>query len=85
MSKFIIGQVVNVSDKRPKPPKHHTKKLKEWESNHFRGVIKELREHNNCVVVENTDARIPGVIEFNFEIPLNDSVMKIEPVNDGEE
>jgi hypothetical protein len=85
MSNFTIGQVVNISDKRPKPPRHHRKKLKEWESNHFKGVIKELREDKHCVLVENTAATIPGVIEFNFEISLNDSVRKIESVNDGEE
>lgn len=84
MSNFTIGQVVNISDKRPKPPRHHKKKLKEWESNHFRGVIKSLREDRNCVLVKNTEATISGVIEFTFEISLTDSVRKIEPVNDGE-
>lgn len=85
MSNFTIGQAVNVSDKRPKPSKHHTKKLKEWESNHFNGVVKELREDRGSVLVKNIDKTIPGIIEFNFEVPLNDSVRKIEPVNDGED
>ncbi len=80
MTHFTVGQVVKVSDKRPKPPKHHSKKLKEWENNHFNGVVKEIRSDRDSILVKNTDATIPGIIEFCFEISLSDSIRKIESI-----
>ena len=80
MTHFTVGQVVKVSDKRPKPPKHHSKKLKEWESNHFNGIVIEIKAYKNCIVVKNTDINTPIVASWNFEISLDDAIRKVEPI-----
>jgi len=80
MNNFTIGQAVKVSDRRPKPPKHHSKKLKEWERNHFNGVIEDIRLDKNCVLIENTDMNTAIIAKWRFEISLDDPIKKIEPI-----
>ena len=37
-----IGQMVRVSDGRPRPPKHHSRKLRVWENRNYTGPIEAL-------------------------------------------
>ncbi len=50
-----IGQVIQISPTCLKPPANHTKKLKRWESSHYKAEITEINYNENSIVVKNKD------------------------------
>lgn len=39
-----IGKVVYRTDGTPRPPKHHTKKVREWQRNNYSGILTEVSD-----------------------------------------
>lgn len=40
-----IGKMVHRTDGTPKPPKHHTKKVRKWEEANFSGRLVEINDY----------------------------------------
>lgn len=76
---FSFGQKVFVKNTLPKPPEHHSKKLKEWERGSFHGEILELCSERNEVLVKNDDASNTVVI-FTHWISLDCKEKDIIPI-----
>ena len=74
MHNFKIGQLVEVKDKTPKPPKHHKKRLKKWLDNHFNGEVVKIR--GDDMLIKNLDSS-NSVIDYTFWIYENSNQIVI--------
>jgi hypothetical protein len=68
ISKLDKGDVVRISDGKPRPPKHHTRKLADWERLNMIGVF-ERRDSYGYVTIGRPDLAMPGMISFSFTLP----------------
>ena len=71
-----VGQSVLVKSNVSKPPRHHSRKLREWELSNYTGEIMEVDKTCNRVRVKDTE-RSNAVIEFNFWIYLESAKQSI--------
>lgn len=77
-----IGKLVYRTDGTPKPPKHHTKKVREWERSNYTGILREVTDgydDSGRAYISIEASRIgqttlgPAAI-FNYSGYLNDNV-----------
>ena len=73
-----VGDTVARMDGTPRPPKHHTRKVRNWRNNNWTGVIKEV--HSDYYVVTNDYHLDSGMLIISM-IVNRDSV---QPIDDSQ-
>jgi len=67
IDKLTKGDRVLISDGLPKPPKHHTRKVADWERRNFIGVFERV-DSQGYVTIGRPDLSMPGMISFSFTL-----------------
>jgi hypothetical protein len=67
------GTPVHVSDGRPQPPKHHTRKLAAWQWRNFDGIVDrvELDSSLGATVTVGKPHKMAGVISVASVVPVS--------------
>ena len=74
-----IGNLVYRTDNTPRPPKHHTKKVREWQRRNYSGILREVTDgydDTGRAYISIEESRIgykPAAI-FNYSGYLTDDV-----------
>lgn len=59
---FKKNDLVTVSDGTPKPPKHHTRKLGNWECRNYKGVVWRADDGEVCVYQGEAPRERPALV-----------------------
>lgn len=70
-SEFSVGDTVQVSNGQPKPPKHHSKKLGNWECSNYQGYVRGVNENEI-----NVDPTGSGVMCYVYQSNSNMNIIK---------
>lgn len=84
---YEIGQRVQVSDGRERPPDRFNRKLADWKRRNYTGHVHETREPRSyephgALVLKRDDFPDGGMMTFTFHIPLGGH-LTVTPIDDG--
>ncbi len=85
-TQFKIGQRVQVSDGRERPPERFNRKLASWKHNNYSGHVDEIQEERDyspygTLILKKDDYPDRSYITFVFHVPLGGS-LKVTPIPD---